>query len=114
MPKPADFYVTIIDFFGVLLPGAVMTYLYGPRLQHLMNMSDHTEPTVVWPAFLITSYIIGQLLLGVGVHMNGILSWYKPKNRDKFYQEVRKDIEAQLPEANSRKDTFYRIHAYLR
>ena len=114
MPKPADFYVSIIDFFGVLLPGAVMTYLYGPRLLQLMNVSDLTGPAVAWSAFLITSYIVGQLLLGVGVHLNELVSWYKPKKHDKFYWEVRKDVESQLPEVNSRKDMFYRVHAYLR
>ena len=111
MPKPGDFYVTVIDFFGVLLPGAVLTWLYGETAMIWMSLPPFPgSSAAAWPAFLVVSYIAGQFLLNIGAHLNNLLRPYKPKD-DSLYEQVRSDVN--LPATSGRKDTFYRAHAYL-
>jgi len=59
MPKPVDFYVTVIDFFGALIPGAVIVCLHGTHLALLVNLSNLASPHVTWPAFFVAAYVIG-------------------------------------------------------
>jgi hypothetical protein len=67
MPKPSDFFVGVIDFFAVLLPGASLVYL----LQPLIVTSTVTPwlpatPTQGWMVFLVLAYIAGHLLHAIG------------------------------------------------
>ena len=67
--KPTDFFVGIVDFFSILLPGALLTFLI------ITSLSEHTsqhpllakaleefrgERKVGWVAFAIASYILGH------------------------------------------------------
>jgi hypothetical protein len=35
--KPGDFFLGVIDFFGILVPGAILMYLHGDRLLVLLG-----------------------------------------------------------------------------
>lgn len=67
MTKPSDFFVGVIDFFAVLLPGASLVYL----LQPLIVTGTATPwlpatPTQGWVVFLVLAYIAGHLLHAIG------------------------------------------------
>jgi len=65
--KPADFFLGIVDFLGVLVPGAVLAYLLDDRLCHIYRISPlHVH----WLAFAAVSYLFGHLLLALTESFN--------------------------------------------
>src|SRR5215472_12109136 len=65
--KPADFFLGIVDFLGVLVPGAVLAYLLDDRLSHIYRISPlHVH----WLAFAAVSYLFGHLLLALTESFN--------------------------------------------
>jgi 8-oxo-dGTP pyrophosphatase MutT (NUDIX family) len=70
---PQKLYLSLVDFFSILLPGAVLTYFlpdvvdlalkYGPK--SLLN-SGNTNSTVVLMVFLFTSYLLGNFAFLLG------------------------------------------------
>ena len=66
--EPQKFYVGLIDFFSILLPGAVFTYLVkdtaGPLV--LGNGYCQLQGTEAWIIFLFASYLLGHFLFLVG------------------------------------------------
>ena len=67
--KPSEFYVGILDFFAILLPGAIATAILSPRIGHLVMGPLVASPTTEvggWAAFLAVSYFLGHLIFLVG------------------------------------------------
>jgi hypothetical protein len=67
--KPADFFIGVIDFFAIILPGALLSYLvlvalrqYHPPLADLPG-----EGTAAgWVAFALSSYLLGHFASLIG------------------------------------------------
>ncbi len=72
--EPEKFFVGIIDFFSILLPGAVLTYMFknavGPQL--LGPEYGHLQNTEGWALFLFSSYVLGHFLFFVGSWLDDI------------------------------------------
>ena len=65
---PQKFFIGLMDFFSILLPGALLTYLLmdelgpvilGDRYAKLLNAE-------AWAAFLFASYLFGHLVFLLG------------------------------------------------
>lgn len=113
--KPNDFFVGVIDFFGIIVPGVVLLYLRGEYLLGLLGkqMPATNDSIVYWIQFLIGSYLLGQILLGAGVPLNRLVDIFRPERKDKYYDEVREMIE--LPGAiKNRMNDFYRAYSFVR
>jgi hypothetical protein len=55
MSKPSEFYVGVLDFFAILLPGAIATAILAPRIGHLVLgplVAVPTSEAGKWAAFL--------------------------------------------------------------
>jgi 8-oxo-dGTP pyrophosphatase MutT (NUDIX family) len=72
MPEPGKFFVGLIDFFAVWLPGALLVYLLKdpaaaavlpPHIAEQLKLLDNTEE---WVVFLFASYVAGQFLFLLG------------------------------------------------
>jgi 8-oxo-dGTP pyrophosphatase MutT (NUDIX family) len=66
--EPQKFFIGLVDFFSILLPGALLTYLLkdeaGPRI-----FGDHYQRfagTEGWIVFLFTSYLVGHFIFLLG------------------------------------------------
>lgn len=73
MSKPSEFYVGILDFFAILLPGAVATAILAPRLGPVVLGPLVVVPTseaAGWVAFLICSYFLGHLIFLLGSYID--------------------------------------------
>lgn len=62
--KPSDFFISLVDFFGILLPGSLLLFLLKPWLTGLFGtflprLNGNLER---WVAFLIGAYIAGHIL----------------------------------------------------
>jgi hypothetical protein len=66
--KPSDFFIGIVDFFAILLPGSLLCFLFldfeakifGPVLPPLNGDVQR------WVAFAVASYISGHFLFAMG------------------------------------------------
>jgi len=68
--KPGDFFVGIIDFFAILLPGALLAFLIQPyAITYVFNgkvLPALADPTQRWIAYIFTSYVLGHIVSTVG------------------------------------------------
>ena len=72
--KPSDFFLGIIDFFGLLLPGAVLASFVafggsraGDGLKSWLGLDNLAGGAGAgWAAFLLAAFIAGHILNGVG------------------------------------------------
>jgi 8-oxo-dGTP pyrophosphatase MutT (NUDIX family) len=80
--EPQKFFIGLIDFFSILLPGALLAYMCihwgvlllfnGPRLYPL-NDAEH------WMVFLFASYLLGHLIAIIGSILDDVL--YDPMKK---------------------------------
>lgn len=75
--KPADFFIGVMEFFAILMPGAVLVYLLLAMAPGLGAAAlDPFEPAsevVKWSAFGVSAYVSGHLLHHVGSVLD---HWY--------------------------------------
>lgn len=73
--KPSEFYVGILDFFAILLPGAIATAILAPRYGDLIVgalIADLKNDTSKWAAFLICAYFTGHLIFLLGSYIDSL------------------------------------------
>ena len=73
MPKPSDFLLGIVDFFAILLPGAIATAILAPKfgrlvLGPLIAVPDSEAGN--WAAFLVCSYFLGHIIFLLGSYLD--------------------------------------------
>ncbi len=112
--KPGDFYLGVIDFFGILIPGAVLLYLYGDWFAVFLPPWSEEEQPALWVVFAVASYVVGQFLLGLGVPLNRLLGLVRPARKDRFYLAVRNAIDMPEGVETTRTNVFYRAYACVR
>ena len=112
--KPGDFFVNVIDFFGVLVPGAVLLFLDGRYFIRALGLDLGCSDGVRWAVFLVGSFVLGQFLLGMGVRLNGLLHFYCPEREDKYYQEVKEHVTLPANIKDRRRACFLRVYTILR
>lgn len=114
--KPGDFFLGVIDFFGIFVPGAVLMYLHGDRLVALFGGQQLLDSQVSrWVGFLIGAYVLGQILFGVTTPLDKLSKFYPPESKDAYYQQVRNRIK--LPrklKPKGRTAAFHRAYSYVR
>ena len=66
--KPGDLLLGVIEFFGILIPGAALVFLHGNLLLSPLGLSMTSLQTPAdWiPAFIV-SYILGHFLFALGI-----------------------------------------------
>jgi hypothetical protein len=67
--KPGDFFLGVVDFLAILVPGAVLSFALTPYAEPIFGV-DHLFPSIPdtparWIAFLIIAYVIGHLIASV-------------------------------------------------
>lgn len=101
--KPGDFLLGVLDFFAILLPGALATwlviqYIPAPVLRDalVLGFESQQEPKewVTAGAFLLASYVLGHFVGMTGARLDGAYDHWrrrtKPQSRDNVYNAARK------------------------
>ncbi|HET7787625.1 MAG TPA: NUDIX domain-containing protein [Myxococcales bacterium] len=60
--EPQKLFIGLVDFFSILLPGALLTWALGDRLRPWAP----AEPTARWIAFLFVAWLIGHFVFLLG------------------------------------------------
>lgn len=109
MTKPGDFLIGVLDFFAILLPGSLATWLvtqYVPPddlRRALMFGTGDPDQVTLWTAFLLSSYVLGHFVFAAGSRLDKSYDRWrtrtKPSSRDSTFQaavDVRKRVTASL------------------
>ena len=74
---PQKLFIGLMDFFSILLPGALLTYLLmdqvGPVL--LAERYGKLAGAEGWAAFLFASYLFGHLIFLLGSWLDEFYDW---------------------------------------
>jgi len=80
--EPETFFIGVIDFFSVMLPGAVMTYLLKDKALCELNRAGFPEiqgESAGWAMFLFCSYLVGHFIFLIGSKLD---DWVYQRIRD--------------------------------
>ena len=76
---PERFFIGLMDFFSILLPGALLTYLLtgdgGPVV--LEDRYAKLAGAEAWAAFLFASYLVGHLVFLLGSWLDEFYDWVR-------------------------------------
>jgi len=66
--KPANFFIGLLDFFSIILPGIILCYLQLPFLNSITNdfFKDLLDNTQCIVGLLIASYVAGHFVYALG------------------------------------------------
>jgi hypothetical protein len=83
--KPGDFFLGVIDFFGILVPGIALLILQGSTLAQLAAISvPQAHNWWDWVPAVVAAYVAGQFLLGLGVPLNRLASLVFPEAKSLY------------------------------
>jgi hypothetical protein len=68
-PKPTDFFIGVVDFFAILMPGVIAAGLLARQLHFIPAPPD----AIFWVALFVAGYLIGHLLHAVGSILDPLL-----------------------------------------
>jgi hypothetical protein len=75
--EPQKFFIGLMGFFSILLPGALLTYLLmgdvGPVV--LGDRSATLDGAEAWTVFLFASYLLGHLIFLLGSWLDEFHDW---------------------------------------
>lgn len=76
---PLKFFIGLMDFFSILLPGALLTWLLmgevGPVV--LGGRYATLDGAQAWAAFLFASYLFGHLVFLLGSWLDELYDWVR-------------------------------------
>jgi hypothetical protein len=111
--KPSDLFVGVIDFFGILVPGAVLVFLHGEQIFGLLGIHRAPDDKIFyWTSFVIVSFLLGHFLTSLGVLLLNWVYGLAIGSVDRYYKEAEPEIS--LPAPKHRKDAFHRAYAFIR
>ncbi len=66
--EPQKLFVGLIDFFSILLPGALLTFALKDRLESTFLRPNNAPlpESALWAIFLFSSYLLGHLIFLIG------------------------------------------------
>jgi len=73
--EPETFAISIIDFFSVIMPGAIVTYLAKSRVEILLGSAFPKSSSDVegWAVFLFSSYLLGHFIFLLGSQLDDLV-----------------------------------------
>ncbi len=84
--EPQKFFIGLMDFFSILLPGALLTYLamdeVGPVVLGCDRYQELTDAKGV-AAFLVASYLVGHLIFLLGSWLDLPYDWLRRRSLNK-------------------------------
>ena len=111
--KPSDFLLGVLDFFAVLMPGAVVTWLAAIHVSELGAYLDVTATendasrALGWVLIFFASYVFGHFVFMVGSGFDRLYDrwrqWRHPKNHDRTYlaaKQVYRDVSPSVSEGH--------------
>jgi hypothetical protein len=101
--EPETLFISIIDLFSIMLPGALATALLKRAAEPILFPAvfpQHTGETAGWVAFVFASYLLGHFIFLFGSFLDDLL-YDRLRNRAKDEEvSLLKVIKKQIDELN--------------
>src|SRR5215217_2935744 len=103
--NPADFFLGVMDFFAILMPGALFAFLLLDRGKSIFGGLLPSLPGTAakWIAFLVVAYVLGHLLHHVGSFLDKwiydrlyVKRWKRKGGEERLLTKTRELMEKQL------------------
>lgn len=90
---PQKFFVGLMDFFSILLPGALFTYVVMDRAGPMvLGARYHTlDNAEAWAAFLFSSYLLGHLIFLLGSWLDEFYDWARRRTLNAQIERIARD-----------------------
>jgi 8-oxo-dGTP pyrophosphatase MutT (NUDIX family)/uncharacterized membrane protein len=77
--EPEKFFVGVIDFFAILLPGALLTYVWKHQIAWavLKEESFQFQKVEDWMVFLFLAYLLGHIVFLLGSWLDELYDWLR-------------------------------------
>ena len=113
--KPGDLLLSVIDFFGILIPGAILAFLHGDFILSPLGLSmGKLQSLADWiPAFFI-SFVLGHFLLGFSVQLNRLAAHFPSKETKAYEKAVRLHLKLPPEVPDNRTNVFYSAFSFIR
>lgn len=74
---PQKIFIGLMDFFSILLPGALLTWLLMDEVAQAVLGNRYTQlaGAQAWAAFLFASYLFGHLIFLIGSWLDEFYDW---------------------------------------
>jgi hypothetical protein len=111
---PADFFVSIVDFFGIILPGALLAYLF---LDKALDFAISNKIPLVHDAAQTVLFVFVSFLLGYFLSILGSALEFLLLGRRLEFQPLRDQIEGYFGKNTTDKSclpAFYWADAFIR
>ncbi|MEO8622850.1 MAG: NUDIX domain-containing protein, partial [bacterium] len=122
--KPSDFFVGVIDFFAVLLPGAIIvaigyphipSFVFGP--EGILRPIEGSTPQ--WIAFVVGAYLAGHLLAPISAALDATIydslrRVFVPPESDKAFVSAEAIRDETIKGRDAGINAFQWAHATLR
>ena len=113
--KPGDVLLGVIDFFGILIPGAVLVLLHGDLLLMWFGFSLSALTTLYgWIPGFVLAYVLGQFLLGLSVPLNQLAARLASAEDERFYAAVRNHVLLPPGVPQTHGNVYSAAYSYLR
>lgn len=116
--KPSELLIGVGELIGILLPGAVVTYLASPLTQRLdvVQSLPVLSEGAAWVAFVVGAYFAGHLVFLVGSFLDKpydvVRQHFWPREDDSAY-DAANEIRARFLGASARATNTYKFATAL-
>ena len=113
--KPGDLLLGVIDFFGILIPGAILAFLHGDFILRPLGFSlgELQSPANWIPAFFV-SFVLGHFLLGFSVPLNRLAARFPSETTSGYEKAVRLHLKLPPEVPDTPTNVFYSAFSYIR
>ncbi|MFC3550086.1 NUDIX domain-containing protein [Lysobacter cavernae] len=82
---PQKFFIGLMDFFSILLPGALLTWLLMGEVGPVVLGARYAklDGAQAWAAFLFASYLLGHLVFMLGSWLDELYDWARNRTLNK-------------------------------
>jgi hypothetical protein len=84
--KPSDFFIGLVDFFSIILPGFIVSFMLRNELLKLLSLNSDLDGFNLSAFYFVSSYILGHFVYALGTVLR-ILFYESTKHL--FYHKIR-------------------------
>jgi ADP-ribose pyrophosphatase len=88
---PQKFFIGLMDFFSILLPGALLTFLIKtltPQYAWSVQLYQQFNGAKGWVAFLVASYLLGHFAFLLGSWLDEFYDWLRRRTLNAQIEQI--------------------------
>lgn len=90
--EPQKFFIGLMDFFSILLPGALLTFLLKSEAEktEIVGILQQLNGAKGWVAFLVVSYTLGHFAFLLGSWLDEAYDWLRERTQNTQLKQILK------------------------